>query len=710
MCPWNWNGGNGNLWGRLPRGKAPFQIYLLIASALLAGILLVSSLSGANGPSESATFGSSASFDGGGVRSDGYHEPAAPGTSAQTGATAISPILPGRDNQFSDTPAAQLIDGGGITVPDPPGDNDPDITVWQDRADDGFIAGNGSGPITGRVTDPWGNGIPGVSVYTDIVPCYSRGCSQFEPAAYTDSSGYYSIQHVSYEYDDSGWNALAADSFVPKTFSDPSDLTGSHTVYFSGQIGGSFANEWYNNARWTYPGGPLGSQLVPAGSSSVDAVLIPSTNLNGELIGAQSPEMSIYVYRADRPELVSSLYTSYLPSGNLGFSNYMPAGDYKLLAAQQQTWNTLGSWQNGPLSSWFQLSRSWETARAIHIEPDCSYSVRFRLVEPSALDDATIRGNLVYDYWYGSDAVPQQGTLVSLVDAGNPAHVIATRPVSPTNFTFEFAGVAPGQYKVKCTFPGSGHDVWYKTGSNIYPYGTDAASFGDATVISTGTGTPVMPFLFHFTPRAADVSARIQFSDGTAIQNASVYAREIGSTSTEAYAQSMGEGIFCFGNGGGDCEGSFASGLRPGQYQFCIQGSWYTGDEYCDPVVRTVDWYQQFSGLTITLPDDFGEPFSAQGRVVYDDGAGVPGAQVSFTQVDGSRVIDVTTDSDGYYRATRADGLLAGEYRICAQGDFGEQCLESPWRTDYTRFLWWCQVNQIDDIVVQQTVHNNAYQ
>ena len=55
----------------------------------------------------------------------------------------------------------------------PPDDNRDSPVVWVDRPDEGFNPGQGSGLISGRVTDPWGNGIPGVSVYIDsgILDC-----------------------------------------------------------------------------------------------------------------------------------------------------------------------------------------------------------------------------------------------------------------------------------------------------------------------------------------------------------------------------------------------------------------------------------------------------------------------------------------------------------------------------------------------------------
>ncbi|MHB1326541.1 MAG: hypothetical protein ACYC0L_10195, partial [Thermoleophilia bacterium] len=180
--------------------RIPIPVLLLFVAIGVSAALLAASLGDADEPGQDVT-----------VRSSGYIEdtisPYVHSDADPRQPVALPPDFADTETSGTETLYAEVAgsaDAGSDTSPpaSPPASppEESGLTVWQDREDDGFNAGEGHGPITGRVTDPWGNGIPGVVVYLDYAStiCYKSCGGYYEPAAVTDSLGYYSAWKTSY--------------------------------------------------------------------------------------------------------------------------------------------------------------------------------------------------------------------------------------------------------------------------------------------------------------------------------------------------------------------------------------------------------------------------------------------------------------------------------------------------------------------------------
>lgn len=623
--------------------RIPIPVLLLFMAIGVSAALLAARLGDADEPGQDVT-----------VRSSGYVEDAS-SPNIRSDADPRQPVVLPPDSADTDADTETNgtetlyteVDGspdadGGTPPPASPPASPPDesgLTVWQDRDDDSFNTGEGSGPITGRVTDPWGNGIPGVEVYLDyaLAFCY-KGCDgYYEPAAVTDSLGYYSAWKTSYhsyysEYEywtegNSGMFGLPG----PAGFSNGPELTGSHTVYFRGQVRGYQASEWYNNKRLTWngyyqTGSPGDSVTVAAGSSGVDAVLVPDGTITGHVLGDKADYMKIIAFSADAPEPANT--NTYSSVGYISQSTFtlydLPPGSYKLVAVPAISGWPLEHAENY-LCSWFQLSRSWETARTITIGPGQRVSLDFQLLQPQP-DGASLRGN-----FYIENMPPRPGTVLSLVEAGNPSRVISQKTVSYTDFSFEFSSLPKGDYKLKCTLPGSGHTLWYQ--KSYYQY-TDEVGVDEATVIDAGPDMVTDPIIFDIYPYGAVVSGSVKFQDGSPLVNETVYARRIANIGypNQSYTWTDNRnGQYSFGRSSNDpdcpdCNLGW-NRLPPGSYQLCVADG-PTGPEYCYPQILTVDWYDTLTGVDISVPNDFGTPFEVTGRVTTADGTGIAGATV----------------------------------------------------------------------------------
>lgn len=254
------------------------------------------------------------------------------------------------------------------------------LLVWIDRNDEGYSPGSGQGlAISGRVTDPWGNGIAGAYVrmfevlqdgsLKEYLPpdavCLSLTCP---PAANprTDTDGYFSVNM---------------------------DSPGSYKLFFTGTLTGPnflqwVTEEWYNNRNTAEE-----ATAVPVGSSGLDVVLVPSTSISGNInltyycagpsqyaCRANPPAVQVAAYRADRPELVSlATVTSFIDPH---FENYhhfhfnsLPAGEYKLLVTPDYSDTTFSYGDTEYIPTWFHRADSWQTAVKIQVQGGQSVTV-----------------------------------------------------------------------------------------------------------------------------------------------------------------------------------------------------------------------------------------------------------------------------------------------------------------------------------------------
>lgn len=696
---------------------------LLFTAVGVSAALLAASLGDADKPGQDVTVRSSGYVDDTSspyVRSDADpRQPVVlPPDSADT--VTADTVTAGTETQYAEVDGSPDADGGMPPPASPPAPppEESGLTVWQDRDDDGFNAGEGHGPITGRVTDPWGNGIPGVEVYLDyaLAICY-KGCGgYYEPAAVTDSLGYYSAWKTSYhsyaEYED--WTeGGGSDRFGQPWragFSDGPELTGSHTVYFNGQVRGYRASEWYNNKRLTdygyyQTGSPGDSVFVAAGSSGIDAVLVPDGTIVGHVLGDKADYMKIIAFRADAPEPANAnTYSGVSYISQSAFSlNDLPPGSYKLVAVPAISGWPLEHAENY-LCSWFQLSRSWETARTITVGPGQRLSLDFQLLEPQQ-NGPSLRGN-----FYIENMPPHPGTVLSLVEADNPSRVISQKTVSYTDFSFEFSSLPKGDYKLKCTLPGSGHTIWYQ--QNYDPF-HDEPGVDEADVINAGPDMVLDPIIFSIYPYGAVVSGSVKFQDGSPLVNEIVYARRITTTGYQNQPStwtSGDNGQYSFGRTSNDpncylCNLGW-NRLSPGSYQLCVSDG-PTGAEYCYPQILTVDWYDTLTGVDIIVPNDFGTPFEVTGRVTSPDGIGVAGATVRLDSayMDISE-INVSTDADGYYRVERADGLQPATYNIYA---IVNGISHKRDQDDGYIYISWRQALENIDIIIPESVRADGY-
>jgi hypothetical protein len=334
---------------------------------------------------------------------------------------------------------------------------------YQDPDDDGYIPGAGM-TISGRVTDPWGRGIPDVEVEA-VAASYMAG---IQPVPFrTDANGYYSVQ-------------IYAPGYFKLKFS------------CAGWVG-----EWYNNKSTPWQG-----LAVPNGASGVDAVLIPAGVLHGHINFPVAPfDIKVFAYRADVPQVAgnSVAYTLSLHPSDfyfLGRTSLLP-GQYKLLLRPD----------NPDYAPFWYGGTSWVDAQTLRVTAGQTTEIEINLASPPT-DGGAIYGSLsaVIDYNIDDTA----NASVYLVDADDENQVIATDDSPPY---FEFPDLPPGDYKLKATVLDD-KVIWYRQFSEGDTY--DSA---DATVLHVNAGESIQASFFIST-QTARITGRVIRESGTEVANA----------------------------------------------------------------------------------------------------------------------------------------------------------------------------------------------
>lgn len=360
------------------------------------------------------------------------------GVFLQDSAATTNPVAPGETGNGAEEPEDYPQKG---------------LLVWIDRNDDGYIPGSGQGAaISGRVTDPWGNGIAGAYVRVfevlpdgslkehlppDVVCLSSLACPP--PAnPRTDIDGYFSAYVGS---------------------------PGSYKLYFTGTLTGPnflqwVTEEWYDNRN-----AAAEAAAVPAGSSGLDVVLIPNTSISGNIdltyycagpsqyaCRANPPAVQVHAYRGDRPEFVAAAtVTSFIDPH---FENYhhfhfysLPAGEYKLVAIPDYSVAIFPYGNDVYEPTWFDNAESWESARKISVSTGQSVTIEnFSLLKNDqglniAQEDAASPA-VISPETAGTESAASAtpGTSPSLVPEPAPAD---SPPPDPGNTQAPEAGTAP---------------------------------------------------------------------------------------------------------------------------------------------------------------------------------------------------------------------------------------------------------------------------
>jgi len=686
--------------------KVPVPAILLAAATLLASLIVVVSLYGANDPGPSSSLS---------VNSSGVIEEGGPSGSARSDAHSDSPAagvpdpLANAENTFTDDSdsardgflypeagdAASIPNSANreVTNPDPgPLPGNPDITIWQDRSDSGYNAGSGQGSISGRVTDPWGNGIAGVNVsLVTEYSCFGGGKPPPDPSRWivapviTDAMGFYSISSKTW-HQGAGYEYRFAESYMPNIFSQSASapLEGSYMVFFSGTVGGFQASEWYDNKASSlqpYCGGlPEGVASVPAGSSGVDAVLVPQGAIAGKVSGPGSQPSMIAAIPADgtQVEYTNDFYGQHTYSGSNGnfYIGSLAPGSYKLAATPNL--NSYYFHEDLPQPGsmvWFNSARSWDSAITINLGAGQVATVDFRFPEPEPDRSDTIAGSLTFYY-----QPPPFGTEIALIKASKPDVTIIRKTLGPSDYTFAFSGLADGDYKLKCTLPGNARTFWYS--GNSYFFEVEPGSNpDDAIIVNPGSRN----VFFDVRPLSGKISGTVRYPDGTPVRNVYVWAynqnRFIESLPTGSSSDWSGEFIL-----GDPAIGPVSNKLMPGTYRVCAKEPG-DGSDYCASGLATVGWYSDAAGMDIVIPFDYGSPVEVSGTVRKPDGSGAGGATVKLNSY-GETLYSTTADSSGYYRFTRqGDGLELGYYTACAEYRGIDYC--DDWRLGRGFTLWW---------------------
>ncbi|MBI5871391.1 MAG: hypothetical protein HZB44_10645 [Actinobacteria bacterium] len=686
--------------------RIPLPAILLAAAAALTSLILVVSLYGADdsSPSSGLTVGASGYIDDGpfsSPRSDAYPPPVPP----------ESPAPPAEEDETWFAESDGSAEGSGIDpgIPTPP--VTPGVTIWQDRSDSGYNAGSGQGAISGRVTDPWGNGIAGVTVSLGVggSPCGNPGKPGPDlprwiiTPAITDSMGFYAVTTMKWH---TGWPYAEeysfSESYVPNIFSHENEgvpLEGSYTVYFSGTVHGYHSAEWYNDIGRSEPCSvPVGVLSVPAGSSGVDAVLVPQASIAGKVSGPGSESAWIAAVPADgaQAEYVNIGEGAY-SYGNIFYLSRLLPGAYKLTAIPNRRGYYDRQERPDPGTPvWFNATRSWDAASNIVLGEGQVATVDFRFPEEEPKRADTISGSLLFH-----DRPPSYGTEVALVEASNPDVTLARKTLSPSNYSFSFSGLRDGEYKLKCVLPGSGRTFWY-IGTVLFFYVEPGLDPNDAAAISPGSEN----IIFNAMPQGGNVSGTITFPDGSPVPSVNVradvkngYIEQWPAISTTdrsgSYAFDYNHGYYYY-----------RSYLMPGNYRICVRDE-ADGSEYCAADLVSVGWYTDSSGVDIVVPADFGTPMEVSGTVRKPDDSGAGGATVKLIDFNGLTHFSKQADSSGYYRFTRADGLLPGYYYACAEYRGIDYC-DWSWRHDGF-LVWWNVVLADIDLKVPDEVGADGY-
>ena len=592
---------------------------------------------------------------------------------AEVAETLFTPVWasPNTDNADNLSPPASPDQSSPDAGPDTP-------LVWIDRPDGEFNPGQGSGPISGRVTDPWGNGVPGVSVYIDssLSACSKYYCSDRAPDGVTDPQGYYSIS----SYCDI--KCLESGGEIDKR-----ELQDSHRVYFVGAVGGFAAREWYDDGT-----GEQDGILVPAGSSGIDAVLVPLGTLVGRVHGVTGENTIVTVYRADQPEPIDHTTTAGM-FGTLGqtFSFNLPPGDYKLIAYPEYR-----DAASRLLPTWYDRISDWQRATTISIHPGEKVSVNVNLRQAAAAPSGNIYGELLL-----FDMPPEPGTVISLTDSSDPNRIIAQKTLSPDDFQFDFRDLPAGSYKLGYILPRSGLGKWYG-GAPEYSFGSDQ-DFDAATVITVGPAANSTHIIFNGSPDGADVSGHVVRPDGTGAPGISIYVRRFYQSANDYpvfFSMTQRDGEFQFSGNGGYGKSGYINGqsLPAGTFQVCAEeydlqtGNWLA--EYCRPRTITLDWFEVVSGFIINIPQDYGWPIEISGRIHTPDGspANVLSVELDPDEAGAASLTTTSADGSGSYRFDGPSGLVPGDYHVCANvedtnGGQARFCYQSEY-VDYVWVAW----------------------
>lgn len=405
--------------------------------------------------------------------------------------------------------------------------------------------------ISGRVTDPDGYGIAGVPV--DARPA-SPGAAAAPAPVTTDANGNYTIDVTS-----------------PGVFK---------VLFLGGETaGGVWASSWYNGKV-----SEVVTEPVPVGASGVDAMLVPTGVLKGQVEFTSKPfSVDIIAFRADSGQNVGEGGTDPLTGqpGNFSFTSLEP-GDYKLLFIPDIPEGFEDKGETGPF--WYG-GTDWTNASTVHIAAGKTTDLGVFFPPQSGV---SVFGTVSYDREAYSSAA------IALVDEGKQEEVIAEdgNVVNPSYLSmfsyFQLNGVTPGNYKLRCTLP-DGRVIWYLEGSQG---GTE--DFSQATIIKIEKPTlAVGKLFFGATSHPVSFTGQVIRSDNSAVAERRVYAFRM-----TADGERIANSFYPVTDGSGRYDGN----LSPGTYRICTV-DWMTAKLYCrEPVVAEKN--ASLAIPVLTMPQD----------------------------------------------------------------------------------------------------------
>ncbi|UCE41771.1 MAG: carboxypeptidase regulatory-like domain-containing protein, partial [Candidatus Aminicenantes bacterium] len=310
------------------------------------------------------------------------------------------------------------------------------------------------GTVTGRVTDPDGNGIwmAGVYIYASDTSIVSR--------AYSDANGYYSAERM---------------------------RTGNYKVRF---YGFSYASVWFEDTGSFDKGHPVSVQ-EGATTPNIDAQLIESGTIEGRVTDSNgSPIQDIYVTAYD----VSGIFLTQVRTdgnGEYHINSRLPAGDVVIFFDTQYV-------QGDYVSEYYTDKYLLEEADPITVQSgQTTYGVDAVLVE-----GGTISGRVTDGQGNGV-----QNVVVNCVDTASDRYHYAT-PDEDGNYAI--STLPPGDYKVRFR-PYSSDDFaleWYN----------DQNSFANGGVVSVTSGQTTQGINAQLESGAGSITGRATNSSGVGIE------------------------------------------------------------------------------------------------------------------------------------------------------------------------------------------------
>jgi len=496
-----------------------------------------------------------------------------------------------RDNPETTTPGAVFIShlpsDPGAALQSPPAlppetivdETWPLTSDWTDPDDEGFTVSEAFGTtISGRVTDPWGNGISGV--FIEPFAAEEIYGPDMTSTVFTDEHGYYSIRIA--------------------------NIARNYRLHFSktGELdrpvnGRHYRDEWYNNSF-----SRDGAVIVPVGAEGVDAVLSPTGALHVH-INIDNPEydsfeyfpMEVIAYRADKPEPVRSVATYFMfgAQRDLYFSGKtsLPPGEYKLLISP----GNLGGSPAGYGPFWFGQANSWESAETVQVTPG-----RITDVEVTPRRTTSVFGQLFVN---APAALAAAGSEVSLVRSDAAGEVVATTPLErSTNdheiLNFYFMDVPAGNYKLKHVL-GNGAVVWYRVNG-----GTD--NFSRATTLYVFPELANGSIGFSIEAPAFELLANVKDGDGSPVSGLSIEARDMGADGSIIISipgSTDSNGFIVHRWYEVDSWNRDSLAIPRGIYRFCV-----TGTHYCTDSTYEIDWYDRLMVYIVIFDPDGASPLS----------------------------------------------------------------------------------------------------